>query len=307
MSLPEKKPAGKNISTFLQLLGRSFNEIKKNDPLRMAGATAFFTTFALPPILIILFQVFTLFLSQRLVGAELARLLSDTLGSEVSAELRQTARGFRNLVQHWYTAIPGFLFMVFVATTLFTVVKNTLDDIWNIKVKEKPGLLFYLKFRARSLGVILSAGILFLAGIFMDGFEILAGKNIDQIWPGGGGFFKGAMNEIVGVIIVTIWFIVLFRFLADGRPGWKAVKIGGLLTGLLFSGGKTLLSSLMKNSNISFVYGGSASFVLILLFVFYSSFILYFGACFIKIYSEETGKPVEPRSKAHRFRLMEVD
>lgn len=292
---------------FLQLLGRSFTEIKKNDPLRMAGATAFFTTFALPPILIILFQVFTLFLSQRMVGAELARLLSDTLGNEVATEIRQTTRGFRNLAQHWYTAFPGFLFLLFVATTLFHVIKNTLDDIWNIKVKENPGLIFFLKFRARSMGIILAAGVLFFGGIILDGFEILAGKNIDTIWPGGGRFFTGAMNEIVSIIIVTTWFIVVFRFLADGRPSWKAVKAGGLLTGLLFSGGKTLLSFLMKNSNIGSVYGASASIVLILLFVFYSSFILYFGACFIKIYSEETGRPVEPRPKAHRFRLQKVD
>lgn len=307
MSLLTKKPTGSRSLIFLRLIGRSFNEIKKNDPLRMAGATAFFTTFALPPILIILFQVFSLFLSQRLVGSELAKLLSETLGTEVAAQLRQTTRGFRTLVQNWYTAVPGFLFLVFVATTLFTVIKNTLNDIWNIKVKEKPGLLFSLGLRARSMGIILATGILFLAGIFMDGFEILAGKNIEKIWPGGGGFFKGALNEIVGFVIVTTWFIVLFRFLADGRPAWKAAIAGGLLTGLLFSGGKTLLSFLMKNSNIGIIYGPSASLVLILLFVFYSSFILYFGASFIKVYSDAISKPVEPVQKAYRFRLQKVN
>jgi len=299
-------PAGNKISTFFQLIGRSYAEIKRNDPLRMAAATAFFTTFALPPILIILFRVFSLFLDQKMVGTELARLLSDTLGNEVSSQIRQTARGFRNVVKHWYTAIPGFLFLLFIATTLFTVIKNTINDIWNIKVKDQRGFLLSLRFRGKSIMIILATGILFLAGIFLDGFEILAGKNIEKIWPGGGGFFKGALNEIVGVIIVTTWFIVLFRFLADARPAWKTTIIGGLLTGLLFSVGKTLLSFLMKNSNIGSIYGASASFVLILLFVFYSSFILYFGACFIKVYSEATGKLVEPLPQAYRFRLEEV-
>jgi membrane protein len=306
MPIPSKMPAGNKFSRFFQLLGYSFAEIKRNDPMRMAAATAFFTTFALPPILIILFRVFSLFLDQKMVGSELGDLLSGTLGKEVTLQIRQTARGFRNVVQHWYTAIPGFLFLLFVATTLFTVIKNTFNDIWNIKVKEKAGPLFSLGFRAKSVAIILATGILFLAGIFMDGFEILAGKNIEKIWPGGGGFFEGALNEIVGVAIVTIWFIVLFRFLADGRPVWKASIIGGLVTGLLFSGGKTLLSFLMKNSNIGSIYGASASFVLVLLFVFYSSFILYFGACFIKVYSDAIGKPIEPLSKAYRYRLEEV-
>jgi membrane protein len=307
MPSPTKKPAGNRVLIILRLLAQSFSEIKKNDPLRMAGATAFFTTFALPPILIILFQVFGLFLNQKLVGSELGKVLSDTLGSDVAAQIRQTTRGFRTLVQHWYTAIPGFLFLVFVATTLFTVIKNTLDDIWNIKLKEKPGILFNLGLRARSMGIILATGILFLAGIVMDGFEILAGNNIEKIWHGGGGFFKGILNEIVGVVIVTTWFIVLFRFLADGRPVWKAVIAGGLLTGLLFSVGKTLLSFIMKSSNIGSIYGASASFVLILLFVFYSSFILYFGASFIKVYSDAIGKPIEPVDKAYRYRLQEIN
>jgi membrane protein len=299
-------PGGNKLSTFFKLLGHSFAEIKKNDPLRMAAATAFFTTFALPPILIIIFQVFTLFLSQKMVGSELAKLLSDTLGNEGALQIRQTARGFRNVVQHWYTAIPGFLFLMFVATTLFTVIRNTLNDIWNIKVNDKAGFLFSLRFRAKSFIIILIAGILFLTGILMDGFEILAGKNMEKIWPGVGSFFKGALNEIAGVVIVTLWFIVLFRFLADGRPRWKPTIVGGLLTGFLFSIAKTVLSYLMKNSNIGSIFGASASFVLILLFVFYSSFIIYFGACFIKVYSEAMGKAVFPLPHAYRYRLEQV-
>ena len=306
MSLQTTKPAGNKVFIFLRLLVLSFREMKKNDPLRMAGATAFFTTFALPPIFIILFQLFSLFLSRQLVGSELMEVLSGTLGNDVAAQIRRTTIGFRTLVNSWYIAIPGFLFMLFIATTLFGVIKNTLDDIWNIKVKERPGLLFSLGLRARSAGLILVTGLLFLAGILLDGFEILAGNNIAKISPQAGKFFKGALNEIAGILIVTTWFIVLFRYLADGRPSWKAAIAGGLLTGILFSGGKVLLSSLMKSSNIGNIYGASASMVLMLLFVFYSSFILYFGASFIKVYSDKTGRPIVPIGKAYSYRLEKL-
>lgn len=291
---------------FLRILGRSFSVLKQNDPLRMAGATAFFTTFALPPILIILFQIFSLFLSGRQVGTEIREILSATLGNEGATQIRRTARGFRTLAQNWYIATGGFIFLLFVATTLFTVIKNSLNDIWNIKVKDKPGILFNLWLRTRSLAVILITGLLFMAGIFIDGFEVLAGEHIEKTWHGGGNFFKGALNEIVGVVIVTSWFIILFRFLADGRPTWKAAIAGGVLTGILYSTGKTLLSALIKNSNIATIYGASASIVLILLFVFYSAFLLYYGASFIKVYSEATGKQVQPRNKAYRYQLREV-
>lgn len=271
--------------------------------MRMAGATAFFTTFALPPILIILFQLFTLFLSKRIVGRGLMEMITDTLGQGSAAQIRQTTRGFNTLASNWYIAIAVFVFLLFVATTLFSVIKNSLNQIWGINVKEKPGLLFNLRLRARSLGIILAAGILFLAGIVMDGFELIAGNYLNRIWPEGAGFFKSTLNEIISVVIVTAWFIVLFRYLADGRPSWKVALAGGCLTGVLFSAGKTLLSFLMKASNIGTLYGASGSIVLILLFVFYSSFILYFGASFIKVYAESVQHPFQLINKAYRYQL----
>jgi len=307
MDIQRKIQGGNGLLIFWRLLKYSFVNIKRNDPLRMAGATAFFTTFALPPILIILFQLFSLFLSKRLVGAQMMEIFTDTLGKGSAIQIRQTTRGFGTLARNWYISVGGFLFLVFVATTLFSVIKNSLNEIWNIRVKDKPGILFNLRLRARSLGIILVAGLLFLAGIFMDGFQILSGNYLEKIWPMGGRYFKGALNEIVSAIIVTTWFIVLFRYLADGRPSWRVAISGGCLTGVLFSAGKAVLSFLMRNSNINTLYGASGSIVLILLFVFYSSFILYFGASFIKVYAEAIQQPLRLVNKAFRYQLRELD
>jgi len=306
MPLQTKTLSDSRLLLFWQLIRQSFAEIKKNDPLRLAGATAFFTTFALPPILIILFQLFSLFLSKRLVGEEMMKIFTETLGKASATQITQTTRGFGKLASNWYIAAGGFLFLVFVATTLFSEIKNSFNDIWNIGVKDKPGILFNLKLRARSLGIILVAGLLFLAGIFMEGFEILSGNYLEKIWPTGGRFFKGALNEIISIVIFTVWFIILFRYLADGRPSWRVAIAGGCLTGVLFSAGKTLLSFLIKNSNISTLYGASGSIVLILLFVFYASFILYFGASFVKVYAEAIQQPLNLVNKAYRYQLKKI-
>lgn len=294
------------ILVFLRLFPRSFRELKENDPLRMAGATAFFTTFALPPILIILFQLFSLFLSRRLVGTQMRDFLSSTLGPSGAEQIRVTTRGFRMLITNWYVAIILFLFLIFVATTLFVVIKNTLNDIWQVKVKEKPGLLFNLKNRARSFAAILLAGILFLASIVIDSFELFAGNYISRIWPNGGHFFSSALNEILGAVVVSIWFTILFRYLANAHPSWKVSIVGGVLTGILFSIGKNILTYVMTHSNLDSIYGTSASIVLILLFVFYSSFILYFGACFIKVYAETIKHPWRTARKAYRYQFSEL-
>jgi membrane protein len=295
-----------NRAGFGSLLRLSFVEMRSNDPLRMAGATAFFTSFALPPILIILFQVFSLFVSRRLVGSEMMQVLKDTFGEEGAAQIRITTRGFRTIATNWYTAVGGFLFLIFVATTLFMVIKNSLNDIWMIRVKERPGIAFYLKTRGRSMLVILFAGLLFLASLFLDGIQVLAGNYMEKLLFGASDFLMVLIGKITGAIVVAAWFILLFRYLADAHPPWKAAILGGCLTGVLFTLGKAVLSFLMVRSNVSSIYGASGSLVLLLLFVFYSSFILYYGASFIKVYTEAKGKPLMPDSHAFQYELQEL-
>ncbi|MCW3117709.1 MAG: hypothetical protein JWM28_1791 [Chitinophagaceae bacterium] len=279
--------------------------LRKNDPLRMAGATAFFTTFALPPIVFILAILFGLFIGRRNAGRGLLENLSNTLGKDGAAQVREVIRSIRGLSDSWYVLVFGFLFLVFVATTLFSVIKNSLNQIWQISIKERPGILFMLSFRARSFAVILVVGILFLADIFFASLNVLAGKYIDQVWSGSGSYFQSALAQIISIVIIAAWFILLFRFLADGRPSWKAAVAGGLLTGILFMGGRWLLKLLLVNSNIGHLYGTAGSFVLVLLFVFYSSFILYYGACFISVYSTKKNWLIIPGKKAFNYRIEE--
>ena len=274
--------------------------------MRMAGATAFFTTFALPPIVFILSQLFGLFIGQGNMGRGLIKNISNTLGKEGAEQVRQVVRTIRGFNDSWYVIVFGFIFLVFVATTLFSEIKNSLNQLWQISVKEKPGLLFVLSARAKSFAVILLAGILFFADIFLESVEVIAGNYIEEIWPWGSMFFKSTVQQIASVIIVAAWFTFIFRFLANGKPTWKASVIGGLLTGILFIAGRLLLRLLLVKSNIGYLYGASGSFVLVLLFVFYSSFILYYGASFIAVYSEKKQWPIIPDDKAYNYRIQKI-
>ena len=272
----------------------------------MAGATAFFSTFALPPIIFILAQLFGLFIDKQVIGRGLLERISNILGTEGAGQVRQVIRSIRGFSNDWYVIVFGFIFLVFVATTLFAVIKNSLNQIWLIGVKEHPGLLFTLSMRIKSFAVIMLIGILFFADLVFDSLGSIARNYVDEIWKGGGIYFKSILNEIVSVLIVAAWFVLLFRFLADGKPSWRASFIGGLVTGILFTAGRLLLRFLLVGSNISHLYGSSASVVLVLLFVFYSSFILYYGACFIKVYSKNKQWSIRLSSKAYDYRIEEI-
>jgi len=280
--------------------------LRKNDPLRMAAATAFFTTFALPPIIFILAQLFGLIIDRQVIGRGLLERISNILGTEGAGQVRQVIRSIRGFSNDWYVLAFGFIFLVFVATTLFGVIKNSLNQIWSIGVKEHPGFLFGLSMRMKSFAVIMLIGILFFADLVFDSLGTVARNYIDEIWRGGGIYFKGILNETVSVLIVAAWFILLFRFLADGKPSWRASFIGGLVTGILFTAGRLLLRFLLVDSNISHLYGSSASVILLLLFVFYSSFILYYGACFVAVYSKNKQWSIRLSSKAYNYRLEEI-
>ena len=305
MSNNKTKPG--EFSVLLSCLRPSLKLLGKNDPMRMAGATAFFTTFALPPIVFILTQLFGLFIGRRNVGRGLIENLTDTLGKDGAEQVRQVVRSIYGFSDAWYVIVFGFLFLVFVSTTLFSEIKNSMNDLWQINVKDKPGFLFVLIGRARSIAIILLAGILFFADLFLESIEVVAGNYLDDIWKGSSAYFKSALQKIISVIIVASWFILLFRFLGDGRPTWRAALIGGLLTGVLFLAGKLGLRYLLINSGIRDLYGAGGSFVLLLLFVFYSSFILYFGASFVAVYSEKKQQPIVPGGNSYKYRIQKME
>jgi membrane protein len=294
------------LTLFLTHFKAAFRLFKKNDPLRLAGATAFFTNFALPPILLILIRLFGYFVDRRTLVDRIFERLASILDDSSTLQIRQTLRNIRGLDQHWYATLISFVFFLFVATTLFSVIKNSMDQIWSIGIKEHSSFLFKLKLRARSFVIIMLAGILFFVGLMADSIQAIIGSYLHSAAPNFEKAFLAVLNEVLFIAIVTTWFSVLFRFLTNGRPTWKAAIRGGLLTGILFNIGKYILRILLPLSNIGNIYGASGSIVLIMLFVFYSSFIFYFGACFVKILSDARDTPIRPIKGAFAYELKEI-
>ena len=264
-----------NVKTFSSHFSTAFKLFQKNDPLRLAGATAFFTNFALPPILLILIRLFGFFIDRKIIVTGIFERLSTILDDSSTKQIRQTLRNIRGIDHQWYATLISFVFFLFVATTLFTVIKNSMDQIWSIAIKEHSSFLFKLKIRARSMVIILLAGILFFVGLLTDSIQAFIGSYINTASPTFGRMLMSVLNQILFIAIVTTWFTVLFRFLTSGRPTWKSSIRGGILTGILFTLGKYILRIALPLSNIGNIYGASGSIVLIMLFVFYSSFIFY--------------------------------
>lgn len=286
---------------------KSYKELLKNDPLRMAGATAFFTTFALPPILIILLQLMGLILDPRSIRRQLFRKLSGFIGRSSVHQIVDTLIALRRLAHNWAITILGFIFLIFVATTLFKVIKSSLNQLWRIKTVKHPGFWVILRTRSHAILLILSAGIVFLIGLLAEAVQAFLGSYIFEISSGLATVYNTALNYVLSVLMFTVWFAVLFKFLPDGRPSWKIAISGALFTSILFNIGKLILRWLLvRYSNIDYVYGTSGSIVLLLLFVFYSALILYFGAVFTKVWGIYLNSPIQPLPHAKSYELSDI-
>jgi len=269
------------------VLKDTFKLFLENDPLRMAGATAFFTMFALPPILIILVQFFSLFIDPETIRHELFTSLSNIFGREAVRQIVSVIRAVKKLSYNWVATALGFIFLLFVATTVFKIIRSSINQIWGVEKKPpEKKVMASLRSRSLSLGVIFVTGLLFSIGVFIETVQVFIGNYFVKLFPSLSGVFNQLLSFIISTLITAIWFLIIFRYLNDSRPKWGIAWTGAFFTSVLFAVGKIILHLLLTYNNINNIYGASASIVLLLLFVFYSAMILYYGTAFTKVWEQ---------------------
>ena len=294
------------IPILIGLLRKALTEFLRNDPLRMAGATAFFTTFALPPILVIIIQSLKYIIGPDVIRSRLFEKLEGVIGAEAVEQVIGVLNGFRRMADNWWVTIGGFIFLLFVATTLFRVIKNSINQLWKIRPVGKTTAAVTLVSRMKAIIVILIAGILLAIGLLTESAQVFIGKYLFQVSPLFSIYFNNVVSSIISILITTCWFAVVFRYLPDGRPKWNVAWVGGFFTSLLFMLGRIILHFALTYSSINNFYGASASIVLLLLFVFYSAMILYFGASFTKVWASHQQEPIKPLHGFMHYQLVEI-
>ncbi|HYH55993.1 MAG TPA: YihY/virulence factor BrkB family protein [Anseongella sp.] len=285
----------------------SLQEYRKSNPLQLASSTAFFSLFALPPILIILISVLGIVVGSEMLRGELFSKLSGMFGEKSTETVSMIFKNFRAMASNPLTSILGFLFLVFVATTLLGLVKRSINQLWNLKIRDGTSFRSVLAGRGLSFLLVLLSGVLFLLSLVSDAFLVFLGNQIHYFLPGKDIFLIKTINFLFSILSITSWFTIIFKLLPNARIDWKPALAGGFCTSLLFSLGKFILGEVLIGSDIGSVFGTSASVVLLLLFIFYSSLIFYYGAVFTKNYAASTGRPVKPGRHSVKFKIMEIE
>jgi len=293
----------RRLRVFAFLMKDAFKEFRKNDPLRFGSSTAFFTTFALPPILVILTNLLGFLYNADFISYQLIAKLQDMFGQRGATQLYAVLQNIQNIPTHWSYGLLGMLFLIFVSTTLFIVVQKSLNELWHIRPRKRKGIKKLVRNRAKSLAIILATGFLFLISLLSDSALSYIGNNLNQFMPTTTAFVVRSANLLVSFFFVTAWFAITFKYLPDVHIPWRPIWIGAGVTGLLFSFGKFILNHLLINSRLGPIYGPSASVLLVMLFVFYSSMILFYGAAFTKTYANYAAIKMRPKPYAVKIKV----
>ena len=294
------------IPNIISVIKTAVKDLAANDALRMAGATAFFTSFALPPMLMIIVRTFGLFFDRRTIGRGIMGKVEEVLGEQGRQQILSVIRSVHGYQFNLLATTLIFIFLLFVATTLFKVISGSINQLWNVRLTHKRNFRSILISRTKAVGIILFTGLLFLAVMGVDIMQVYMGRYLYQISPTLGSYVYGVLNHIVSLVVVTAWFFIIFRYLPDGRFRLKVTLAGAAATGLLFTVGKYALRW-MLSGNLQELYGTSGALVLILLFVFYSSLILYFGASFTKAWACHIKSEIHPLPHASVYHIEQTE
>lgn len=295
------------ITKTAKLFSEAAGMLIKNQPLILASSTSFFTLFSIPPMIIITVNAMSLYFKTESIADSFLNTIADIFGKSAAEQMASISRNFSELGSSPWITVAGSLFLIFVATNLFKVIRISINQIWNIRMTKKGNLLVRVKTRAIALGIILLTGVFFLLSTLSDSVLAFIDKNVSGDYMNVDTVLIIVASKIISVLIMTLWFMAVFRFLPNAKVHWRAILTGAFVTSVLFSLGKYLLEQFLVNSNINNIFETSTSVVLIMLFIFYSSIIMYYGASFTFIYSQFIDKRIKPRKNAERYEVQPVD
>lgn len=282
-----------NTKAFFNLLKETFQEWSDDKAPRLGAALSFYTIFSLAPILIITIAVAGFFLGRADVRDNILMQVETTFGPDaaemVEGLIDDASRPGSGLV----ATIIGTITIIAGATGVYGQLLEALNTIWEVEPAPDSGILDTLRKRLLSFTMVLGIGFLLLVSLVISAALSAISQYFSELLPGIDVFWQ-VLDLVVSYVLVTLLFAMMFKVLPDIEIAWSDVWVGAAVTALLFTIGKFLLGWYLGTSTPGSTYGAAGSLVGILLWVYYSAQILFFGAEFTKVYTRRYGSVIRP-------------
>ena len=293
-----------SISIY-ELVKQTTSEWIDQDVSRLGAGLAFYTLFAIAPLFVIVLAIAGFWFGAEAARHELFSQVSGLVGSEGGEAIQAlVSAAHKPKTGAWATVIAVATLFVG-ATGVFVQLQDALNSVWGVRRVPGRGLRNFMKDRLLSFALIVGIGFLLLVSLILSAGLSALGKFMAGLLPAQETIWHG-INFVVSFGVITLLFAMIFKVLPDVKIAWRDVWIGAVITAFLFNLGKLLLGFYLGRSSVASAYGAAGSLVLVLLWVYYSAQILFFGAKFTQVYSNRYGSHLEPVPGAEVVTLKEM-
>jgi membrane protein len=280
---------------------KSASEFSEDDCAMMAAALSYYTAFSLPPLLVLVVTAAGWIWSPEAVSGQVERQVADVIGEGGWQQVEAMMQAAGDKTRGGWAAVAGIAALLFGATGVMIQLQSALNKAWEVQPDPKAGGIrnFVLK-RMLSLGMIMAVAFLLVVSLVLTAVLNAAGSLMTSWLPEGmADWIPLAVNFFVSLVVFTLLFAAMFKWLPDAEMQWKDTWIGAATTSLLFMLGKFLMGLYFSMTDAE-TYGTAASFVLLLLWVYYSGMIFLFGAEFTQVWAKHRGAGIAPDQGAVR-------
>lgn len=282
---------------IFHLLHQAVVEFDHDNGFKLSASLSFYTLFSLAPMLIIVLAISSIWLGKDAAEGYLYHQFEALMGPVGAQQLDEIIRNAHRSGDSTWVSTVSFITLIFGATGVFVEIQDSINTIWSIKVKPKRSWLKYLQDRLLSFSLIVGLGFILLASLTLSALLSMVYDYL-VLHFGNIAWVTWVSSDLINIGTVALLFAIIFKVLPDARLHWRDVTIGAVFTTVLFLGGKWIVNYYLGTSTRISVYGAAGAVVLIILWVYYSSAILYFGAEFTKVYANKHGEKIRPTDYA---------
>lgn len=288
-----------SLKQVWRLFKQAFQEWNQDKASQLAAALAYYTLFSLAPLLILAIAIASLFFDNGAVREQLMGQVESLMGG-ASADFVRTVLDNANRPGEssgWAASAISVVLLLVGATGVLSQLQLSLNTIWNLEARPGIGLIDQIRKRLLSLGMVIVIGFLLLVSLIASSMISGFSGYLNMLMPGLDALVQ-FLNFVLAFGLSTLLFAVMFKYLPDAIIAWRDVWFGAAATAILFSIGKYLIGLYLGNSSFGSSYGAAGSVIILLVWVFYSAQILFYGAELTQVYSRRFGSQIKPNQYA---------
>jgi membrane protein len=280
------------------LLKNTAIEWWNDNTFRLAAALAFYTIFSLAPVLLIAVGAASLFFARQTAVDRVAAEMQRLIGREGAGAIRQVLESSAGLGHGAWAISVGVMTSILGGSVVFAELQSALNQIWDVKSEIRRGFIIHLVLdRVRSFSIALGVGFLLLVSLVLSA-ALTALQDYLTNWTPAFPWLWQMGDVFISFLVVAILFAMIYKYLPDVQIGWRDVWIGAVVTSVLFNGGKYLISIYLGHTAIGSAFGAAGSFAVLLVWIYYSALISFFGAEFTRVYAQRRGQQIQPEEHA---------